>query len=76
MVNNLITLSLDPTDPALRTLLLEAAGQEFENHRLTSHIMLTMGLFYGLFMNFLIFRPLVHTYTEASHRAPGPHLDI
>ena len=49
MVNNLITLSLDPTDPALRALLLEAAGHEFEAQRLASHIMLTMGLFYGMF---------------------------
>ena len=49
MVNNLITLSLDPADPALGVLLLETAGHEFETYRLTSHVMLTMGLFYGTY---------------------------
>lgn len=47
IVNNLISLSIDPADPALQTLILEAASREFEAHRLTSHVMILMGIFHG-----------------------------
>ena len=48
IINNLIAVSMDPTAPALRALILELAGREFETHRLSSHVMLMMGLFYGI----------------------------
>ena len=50
IINNLISISMDPTDPALRALIIEIAGREFEAHRLSSHVMLMMGLFYGMFL--------------------------
>ena len=47
VVHNMISLSLDPADPALRALIIQAASHEFVTHRLTSHAMLLMGIFYG-----------------------------
>ena len=43
----MLSLSLDPADPALRVLIIQAASHEFVTHRLTSHAMLLMGIFYG-----------------------------
>ena len=48
MVNNLISVSLDPSDPALRAFIIEAAGREFADHQISSHVMLLMGIFYGM----------------------------
>lgn len=50
IVHNLISLSINPEDPALRALLLEVAGQEFAGHRLSSEVMLMTGIFYGRYL--------------------------
>lgn len=49
VVHNMLSLSLDPADPVLQTLLVQAAAREFATHRLTSHVMLLMGIFYGMY---------------------------
>ena len=47
VIHNMVALAISPNDPTVSHLLVEAALLEFETHTISSHLLLTMGIFYG-----------------------------